>query len=60
MFDSFEELQAFVTARGWQQSESKGAFVFGQEEKKEELHFVRNSVLICQSLGYARELEKIV
>ncbi len=60
MFDSFEELHAYVTARGWQQNESGEFFIFGLEEKKEELHFVRNSVLVCQSLGYARELEKIV
>ena len=60
MFESSEEFEGYVSARGWKLDERRGFFVFAQEEKKQELHFVRNSVLICQSLGYARELEKIV
>ena len=58
MCESPQELEAYVEERGWV---CEGEFfLFAQEEKKEELHFVRNSLLISQALGYARELEKIV
>ena len=60
MIESDQELEDFVQLKGWQR-DSTGAFcVFAQEVKKEEKHFVRNIALIAQSLGYARELEKIV
>ena len=58
MCESPQELESYVEDRGWV---CEGEFfLFAQEEKKEELHFVRNSLLISQALGYARELEKIV
>ena len=58
MCESPKELESYITERGWVlQGEF---FLFAQEERKEELHFVRNNVLISQALGYARELEKIV
>ncbi len=50
----------YATKRGWQQDPSGQAFLFAKDETKEDLHFVRNSQLISQALGYARELEKIV
>ena len=60
VIESTEELEGYVSARGWHLDPSREFFVFAQEAKKEDLHFVRNSMLICQSLSYARELEKIV
>ena len=59
MMESQEQLETYVGERGWTVSEG-GAFVFSQQEKKEELHFVRNELLIRECLSYARELEKIV
>ena len=60
MIDSPELLMAYATRRNWQQDSSGQFFVFARDETKEDLHFVRNSTLISQALGYARELEKIV
>lgn len=60
LVETEEDLASFVSARGWQKDASGSSFVFAQEELKEELHFVKNATLICQSLGYARELERIV
>ena len=58
--DSEKELAEFAGRRGWQQDMGGQFFIFAQEEKKEDLHFVRNCTLIQQALGYVRELEKIV
>ena len=60
LVSSEEELVDYATKRDWKQDQSGQFFVFRQEEKKEDLHFIRNSELVCQALGYARELEKIV
>ena len=58
--NSAQELEEFASGRKWQQDMEGQFFVFAQEEKKEDLHFVRNPMLIQQALGYVRELEKIV
>ena len=58
--NSTQELEEFASGRKWQQDMEGQFFVFAQEEKKEDLHFVRNPTLIQQALGYVRELEKIV
>lgn len=58
--NSEKELAEFASRHGWQQDMDGQFFVFAQEEKKEDLHFVRNCTLIQQALGYVRELEKIV
>ena len=58
--NSAQELEEFASGRKWQQDMEGQFFVFAQEEKKEDLHFVRNPTLIQQALGYVRELEKIV
>ena len=58
--NSDQELTDFAATRKWQQDMDGQFFVFAQEEKKEDLHFVRNCTLIQQALGYVRELEKIV
>ena len=60
MMDSREDLERYVRERGWQRSEDGQTFVFSKQEKKEELHFVQNTLLIQECLSYARELEKIV
>ncbi len=60
MMESDQELVEFAAQRKWDKDASGHFFVFSQEESKEDLHFIRNSLLICQGLGYARELEKIV
>lgn len=60
MVSSYEELRSYTLQRKWQLDPDEKFFVFAHEEKKEKLHFVQNSMLISQSLGYARELEKIV
>jgi len=60
MFDSLELLLPFAEGRGWIRDSSGKFFTFSQEKRKEDLHFINNPNLICQELGYARELEKIV
>lgn len=60
MIEASQELEDFAQKRGWQRDSTGDCFVFAREAKKEERHFVRNILLISQSLGYARELEKIV
>lgn len=60
MVDSQEELVSYASQRNWQQDMNGEFFIFDPEKKQEELHFVKNTMLICQALGYARELEKIV
>lgn len=58
--DSAEQLTQFAEQRKWLRDSSGQWFVFSQDEKKEDTHFIKNSLLISQGLGYARELEKIV
>ena len=60
MIDSLEKLHEYTSSRKWKLDSGAQYFIFDQEEMKEKLHFVRNKGLIQQSLGYARELEKIV
>lgn len=60
LMDSTEQLVQFSEQRGWRRDETGQWFVFSQEEKKEDTHFIKNDLLISQGLGYARELEKIV
>lgn len=60
MFDSLEQLLQFAEKRSWLRDSTARYFTFSQEKKKEDLHFIGNTFLICQELGYARELEKIV
>ena len=60
MIDSVDELEGYVQERGWMTGEGGSSFIFPQKEKKEELHFVQNELLIRECLSYARELEKIV
>ena len=60
LMDSIEPLTQFASQRKWARDTNGEWFVFSQEEKKEDLHFIKNSLLISQELGYARELEKIV
>ena len=60
MMDSRDNLEEYVQQRGWTTDEGRSSFIFPQKEKKEELHFVQNKVLISECLSYARELEKIV
>ena len=55
-----DSAQQFAQQRNWQRDPTGQHFIFSQEKKNEDLHFIKNSVLICQGLGYARELEKIV
>ena len=60
LVESAEELTDLACHRAWLKDPSGECFVFAREELKEELHFVKNTMLICQSLGYARDLERIV
>lgn len=60
LMDSPDQLAQFASQRKWLKDSMGEWFVFSQEEKKEDLHFIKNSLLITQGLGYARELEKIV
>lgn len=60
LMESPDQLAQFSSQRKWLRDATGEWFIFSQEVKKEELHFIRNSVLISQGLGYARELEKIV
>lgn len=60
LMDSPEQLAQFSDRRHWLRDTTGQWFVFSQEQKKEDTHFVRNDLLISQGLGYARELEKIV
>lgn len=60
LMESPDQLAQFSSQRKWLRDTTGEWFVFSQEMKKEELHFIRNSTLISQGLGYARELEKIV
>ena len=59
--DSQEELKVFQKKRDWKLDESGQYFLFSSGDKqREEGHFIRSIPLILQSLGYAKELEKIV
>lgn len=59
--DSQEELEAFQKRREWKLDESGQHILFNSEDKqREEAHFIKSVPLILQSLGYAKELEKIV
>ena len=60
MFDSLDMLLPFAEGRGWTRDPTCKFFTFSQEKRKEDLHFINNTNLIRQELGYARELEKIV
>lgn len=60
LMESADQLTQFASQRNWRTNPTGEWFVFSQEEKKEDLHFIKNSLLIRQELGYARELEKIV
>ena len=60
LMDSPEQLAQFASKRHWLRDTTGQWFIFSQEEKKEDTHFIRNNLLISQGLGYARELEKIV
>ncbi len=61
LMESPEQLAAFAEERKWLRDTTTGEwFEFSQEKKKEDRHFIKNSLLIRQGLGYARELEKIV
>lgn len=60
LLDSPEQLAEFSAQRNWLRDATEQWFVFSQEVKKEDTHFIKNSLLISQELGYARELEKIV
>lgn len=59
--ESREELEVFQEKRGWKLDESGQHFLFNSGDKqREETHFIKSIPLILQSLGYAKELEKIV
>ena len=60
MCDSLEQLLQFAEERCWLRDSTSKYFIFSLEKKKENLHFIGNTFLISQELGYARELEKIV
>lgn len=60
LVDSEQQLAQFAKQRNWNKDENGMWFVFSQEEKKEDRHFIKNDLLISQGLGYVRELEKIV
>lgn len=60
LMDSPDQLAGFADQRTWLMDPSGQWFRFSQQEKKEDLHFIKNNLLISQGLGYARELEKIV
>jgi hypothetical protein len=60
LMESPDQLTEFARRREWLVDSTGEWLVFSQEEKKEELHFIKNNTLISQGLGYARELEKIV
>ena len=60
LMDSPEQLTRFSSRRHWLRDATGQWFVFSQEDKKEDTHFIKNDLLISQGLGYARELEKIV
>ena len=59
--DSQDELEAFQKRRDWKLDKSGKNFLFNSGDKqREEAHFIKSVPLILQSLGYAKELEKIV
>lgn len=60
LMESTEQLAEFAAGRKWEKDDTGEWFEFSQEQKQEDRHFIRNSLLIRQGLGYARELEKIV
>ena len=60
LMESSQQLSDFAAERKWVRDDSGEWFEFLQEKKKEDGHFIKNSLLIRQGLGYARELEKIV
>lgn len=60
MIESSSELHVFANKRGWACNEY-GKFVLNTpNDGKQDLHFIGNTKLIRQSLGYVRELERIV
>lgn len=59
MAETQDELRAYFTERGWQLDPVGQWFVFTRKEKQD-TDMVKSPALISQSLGYARELEKIV
>ena len=60
MLGSATELQMFATKRGWSSNEY-GKYVLNTPSNgKQESQFIGNTKLMKQSLGYVRELEKIV
>lgn len=60
LIESQPKLVEYAANRNWTADPTNQFFVFARDDKKEDLHFVRNTKLISQALGYARELEKIV
>ena len=60
LIESPPALVEYAAKRNWVHDPTNQFFVFARDEKNEDLHFVRNTQLISQALGYARELEKIV
>ena len=60
LIESPPALVEYAAKRSWVYDPTNQFFVFTRDEKNEDLHFVRNTQLISQALGYARELEKIV
>ena len=60
LMESAQQLAEFAEERKWLKDDTGEWFEFSQEKKQEDRHFIRNSLLIRQGLGYARELEKIV
>ena len=60
MIESVDELNKFVSKRGWTVDPTQSYFQFRNEDSKQENEIIRSPSLIAQCLSYAKELEKIV